>query len=210
MRRCNETNPEHPALVCIQPEGRHLDHLDAAGGMWPNTLVREAMARAPKKRRGGGRDRSKASADARAQITEMAARARHEARVNPLADGRRAASTGIPAEAVVAWSKEEWAKHAAEVFHSFLHTRTEPFTTPEHVWPLLDAPGEMRAMSLVVQALLRAGLIEEVGSKRLRDTYRTRDGVEFAMNKLVPIYRSLMVGQMLDVDSSESFDSKED
>ncbi len=198
MRRCHEPHPEIAESLCVVPEGQHLDHIDLAGNVWPNGPAREAHSRRPTKR-GKGRRAGEASDAAKAKIKEIAAAVERERRVNPLADGRRPATTGVPAASAVEWSKEAWAHETTGTLQVFLVARQEPFTTPEHLWPLIDSPnGDMRAMSVVVQAALRGQWIEEVGSKRLRDVYRTRDGVEFAMNKLVPIYRSKIFGESLD------------
>jgi hypothetical protein len=86
----------------------------------------------------------------------------------------------------------EWVEHASKVLHGFLRTRHEAFTTPEDLWPLLDAPEEMREMVQVVRRALRGKWMTEVAAKRLTGVYRTRDGVEFKMNKLVPVYESLI------------------
>lgn len=112
-------------------------------------------------------------------------RAQQEGDLNDLAHRIR---PGVPEEATEAWSKEAWTEQTYQTFVRFVAERTEPFTTAEDFWPLIDAPREKRAMTIVVQRALRAGLIIEVGAKRLDKVYRSRDGVEFAMNKFAPIY----------------------
>lgn len=87
---------------------------------------------------------------------------------------------------------DPWEEEALAIFYRFLLTRVEPFTTPEHLWPLIEAPGEMRKMVSVVRRALRGGWIREVGATRLTGTYFTLDHREFKMNKLVPLYQSLL------------------
>lgn len=101
------------------------------------------------------------------------------ARVNPVNDAPERVDPAL------------WATTAEQTLHRLLMTRQEPFTTPEVLWPLLDSPPtDMRSLSTIVQAALRQGKMTEVGFVRLRDTYRTRDGVTFKMNKIVAKYRS--------------------
>jgi len=90
------------------------------------------------------------------------------------------------------WSatKEAWLAEARKVLHDYCRQHGAPFTTAEDIWPLLDAPGEMRAFVTPVQHALRRRWMVEVGSKRLRGVYVTRDGREFEENKLVPVYQS--------------------
>lgn len=105
----------------------------------------------------------------------------------------RAAVAQDPLDAMVAhWeaTKTQWLADAKRTLHEFCRGRVEPFTTPQDVWPLLDAPGEMRAFTVVVQHALRRRWITEVGSRRLRGGFTTRDGRAFEMNKLVPVYSS--------------------
>ena len=206
MKRCGSAHPETPQDTCIQPDGIHADHVSKTGKVWPNEHAAALRATLPVRRGGTGRAASKAGSASVARVNKIAARTRPPQQAAPVPHAEP--SHGPSEAAVAAWDAEGWVAKTAPVIHRFLHTRAEPFTTPEHLWPLLDAPAEMRAMSRVVQALLREGLIEEVGAKRLRDTYTTRDGVQFAMNKIVPIYRSTMVGQMLGYDDDPQVTSE--
>lgn len=151
-----------------------MDHYSAAGTQWPNVQAREARERAPKRRTGSG-----ARQDAQRELRQMATRTAPFARVNAVND---APERTDPAQ---------WATTAEQTLHRLLMTRAEPFTTPEVLWPLLDSPPtDMRSLSTIVQSALRQGKMTEVGFVRLRDTYRTRDGVTFQMNKIVARYRS--------------------
>lgn len=174
MSRC--TARSETGAQCLLSGVGHLDHYSLGGVAWPNEEARQARERAPKKTSG-----SKARVETQKELRQMASRATPFARVNPISD----TTPTVPAE--------QWPAHAAQVLHRLLLTRAEPFTTPEVLWPLLDSPeGDMRALSVIIQAALREGKMAEVGFLRLRDTYRTKDGVEFRINKVVPRYRSLI------------------
>lgn len=176
---CGAIHPLNTDRTCIKRGADHADHADPEG-IWPNETVIEqvrerAEFRKAKKRRGGAR--------------ALAKKAR---------DGKRAilagdSGPGLDPEILVRWQADEWQAYAGPIVESFLRRHEGEFTTAEDIWPLLDRPEEMRSMSVLVQAFLRAHYIEEVAAKRLRGTYRTKDGFEFAENKLVPIYRSLIV-----------------
>ena len=101
---------------------------------------------------------------------------------------------GVPAEAIEAWQRDkgDWVAGATQTLHTFCQHRSEPFTTAEHLWPLLSWPGEMRCFTLAVQTARKSGWMAETGAVRLSGTYATADGHTFAMNKLVPIYTSLI------------------
>lgn len=167
MKRCQDAHPEGDAL-CRLPEGESHPHHTDGSLWWPNEDVLAELARRPAKipeRR--GRSRSTA--------TKGSTKLMREAR------GRMEGQTTDPSV---------WQGQVYETLRGFLGEHPDPFTTPEDLWPLLDDPAvDRKNMSAVVGRALREGLMVEVGSKRLRDTYRTRDGVEFKMNKIVPIYQ---------------------
>lgn len=182
MNRCGTRHPEERERTCVLAAGGHDHHADALG-IWPNPEVLERVEIA--------RTHRPSKKGSRAKMLGLAAKASAD-RIEFLRGERQeqAASLGVPAEAMQAWSKDAWQAYAERVLTDFLKTRTEPFTTAEHVWPLLDKPEEMRSLARLVQRLLRSKQIEEVGAVRLRGEYQTRDGYRFAENKLVPIYRS--------------------
>ena len=97
---------------------------------------------------------------------------------------------GVPQEASEAWNKGPWVNQTFETFKEFLRGRSEPFTTAEDFWPLIDNVPERRAMVEVVKKAKWASLIVEVGTRDLKGVFHTRDGVEFLMNKKVPLYRA--------------------
>lgn len=174
---CGATHPEHPERVCKRTPP-HIDHDDATGdpeGMW--TTEADQRAHRIRKENKPGRRRGQKV------LTRLGAE---------VAMGRRTMDPGVPTEALTAWSKEAWQPYAMGVFQRFLTQRVTPFTTAEDVWPLLHTPEEMRAMVVVVRRMLSTNLMVEEGAKRLRGVYHTLDGDEFAENKLVPIYRSLI------------------
>lgn len=191
MKRCGDPHPESQN-PCILPETSHSHHGSKEGESWPNTMVQEALAKRPTRRGGKGRGASKPSDATIKKVRDMSGRARPETHVNPIND-HRPPSHGPSPESVAAWDADGWVDRTFGTLTTFLRDRHEPFTTPEHFWPLIEAPREMRAMSRVVQRALRQNILQECGAKRLKDTYRTRDGVEFAMNKIVPVYQSLLV-----------------
>lgn len=161
MSRCQAT--EAGSGPCVLPPGPHASHYD--GTTWwadPNVVVPTP---------GPGR-RETVSGSRKILV---------EAR-------RRTAPEDHP---TASWTEERWLAHASEVMTEFLATRTEPFTTPEHLWPLLPDPlpdVDRRILVRLVRSALKAGLIREEGARRLRDTYRTADGTTFSINKLVPVY----------------------
>lgn len=175
--RCNASDPDNPEHLCRKPPDEHEYHAGRTG-TWVNPdysgpTMDDYRTRRPSK---GGRKRKMA---ALVGPTESAP-------LPPLSGG-----TGVPPEAAECWDAQEWTAQAKATVRSWLDENSDrPFTTAEDWWPLLDRPEEMRAMSRVVQSLLREGEIEEVGSKRLRGVYCTRDGHSFSENKLVPVYRA--------------------
>lgn len=171
--RCGVAHPDRIEVSC-RAKGDHADHVSGPY-IWTNTEWIEAQPTAPVRR-----------GTALQRIRAAARRAEVQAPIGP-------PRTGIPNEAREAWNRDEWMDYAHGEFFRFITGRAQSFTTPEDFWPLIVAPREKRALSIVVQAALRKGQIEESGEfKRLRGVYRTSDGVEFAMNKVVPIYRSLL------------------
>lgn len=178
MATCKAPHPEDAERRCQRAEGTHADHSDREG-IWPNEKVREALR--IKRAHGTNRRGRKKSP--------------HQELVGIAASGARGIREfnggGVPVEAEQAWSKQAWLPYATETFRTFLREHPgREFTTAEDVWPLLETPEEMRAMVVVVRTMLREHGMVEVGAKRLKGTYRTKDGVEFAENKLVPIYRA--------------------
>lgn len=163
MDHCGSTEG---GRVCILPRGRHAAHFD--GTTWwdaPGVSIPPPSGRS-----------SKVSNRGRKMLLD--ARARTEPDEGSVLKPRP-------------WTEERWLAQASDIFEEFLAARTEPFTTPEHLWPLLPDPlpdVDRRILVRLVRSALRAGVIREQGARRLKDTYRTADGSEFAINKLVPIY----------------------
>lgn len=174
MARCNFPHHEDPSRVCIKiRDGIHIDHVDADGNGWTDPDAAERLK----------------------ALTQRKGRPPRNS-LGPLVNGaRKSASTGVPQAALEAWDKDEWVKDAERVTLAFLRQRREDFTTAEHLWPLLDAPQEMRSLSVVVQRMLRGQKMVEVGATRLRGVYQSKDGVAFSENKLVPIYRSMIYAE---------------
>lgn len=86
----------------------------------------------------------------------------------------------------------EWKRETIETVTQWLRSHGDPFTTAQHLWPLLDSPHDKRSMSEVIRYLLTHQRIREVGTVRLGSGFTTRDGQRFAQNKKVPVYQSLI------------------
>lgn len=160
---------QRPCLI----QGTHEYHFDGAS-WWPNE---DYLPPAPKFKPGRKRvDRISS------QTHDLLTRARQGTQPDDSVEQPESPST---------WDEAGWIDHAYGVLLGFLKDRTEPFTTPEHLWPLLPDPApevDRRVLVRVVRQALREGLIQEVGAVRLKDTYRTADGSEFSINKLSPRY----------------------
>jgi hypothetical protein len=162
---CSAPNPEHPEVLCDKPLPCHYMHESRAEEMaWPGkppSPVPPASSR-------------------RARMKEIADSIPPSKKTGPPDLREHQHQVRDPA----------WVEYASEVLHTYCREHQQPFTTPEHLWPLLDAPEEKRQMHQPVRRALGQRWMSEVGSRRLRDIYRTRDGVEFQLNKLVPVYQS--------------------
>jgi hypothetical protein len=172
VNRCGDVK-EPEGWVCDMPAGRHAYHSVNVGRdlrTWPNEQVLSQQA-ARSSRPGGRRERY--------------------TQANVIAAAVRPVTHAVPkASPSPVFDRPGWVLATSRAFHDFCLNRAEPFTTAEHFWPTIEAPAEMRALSQVIQAALRKGWIGEVGSRRLNDTYRSKDGIEFKMNKIVPVYQS--------------------
>ena len=171
---CGVPHPETGAL-CDMPEGQHAVHNAVIPGVpprgvdWPNEEFSAPV-----------KNRSKAQREQHKAMLRLAVVGAGEDRM---------------AEATAHWlaTKADWIAEAKRVLHTYCVEHDEPFTTPEDIWPLLDAPGEMRAFTVVVQHALKRRWIKEVSARRLRGAFTTRDGKIFEMNKISPIYQSRIV-----------------
>lgn len=161
---------------CRAPASNHKAHFDGEV-FWPNADYRPP----PSKVKPGRKKADRVSAQGR----DLMQTARARTTADPVTIREPEPRT---------WTESAWVAHAEEVLAGLLATRDEPFTTPEHLWPLLPDPlpdVDRRALVTVVRRAVRSKAMAEVGSRRLRDTYRTADGAEFAINKLVPIYQAV-------------------
>lgn len=185
---CNAPHPSIEGVVCTQREGAqpHPFHLDRKSGIdWPNEAFEPP--RSVVHSRGKGKKKAEEIAKGNPEPPRVGAPPSPEEHLD-----RQRPQTDVPADAVAEWSKDAWVDRTYATLVAWVRQNgASVFTTPEDIWPLIDAPREMRAMVLPVRRAIKNGIIIEVGAKRLRDTYRTRDGVEFAMNKLVPIYQGV-------------------
>lgn len=173
--RCDAVEPESGAQ-CVLPEGQHQWHTGDRPGVLPpegvDWLNEDYVS-----------PRKPLPPDARRK---------------KLAGLKHAVATGSTDLAVMeaAWEERKpiWVAHAKHVLHEFCATHSEPFTTPEDIWPLLEWPvgGEMCAMVIPVRHALKRRWMREVDYRRLSEVYTTADGHTFEMNKVVPIYQSLI------------------
>ena len=163
---CGSAHPDDADRVCRQNSLPHRSHADGAG-TWPNPEYVGPTMDSLRQRR---EHRAKGGA-----VKQL---------------GAFVGGSTLSSEVEEKWDRQGWVDGAKSVVREFLLHRSEPFTTAEHWWPLLDAPQEKRAMVQVVRWAVRQGLMREVGARRLRDIYRTRDGHEFQENKLVSVYQS--------------------
>lgn len=197
MRRCGEPHPEAVESVCIQPEGRHLDHVSASGLLWPNTPVVEALARAPQRRtKSAGRRRGDASAQAKERIRAIAAKAAPERRVNPLADGRRGFNGPTKEQAM---DTAEASVTSADDRTTFFLAMAEVATTrasltTNDAWDLLEARGWQRtghANYVGVVGRMGASIgLWEATEERAKNT----SGNFHSADDGVRVYRSLVCG----------------
>ncbi len=129
------------------------------------------------------------------EVDEIAERVEQQTPIGPLDPKQVDWQTGQvqPARGVETdrpqFEIDDWVEYALGVLRKFLAERTTDFTTPEDLWPLVVSPPERRKMTEVVNIAVKRGWMREVAAVRLRGTYRTQDGHEFKMNKLVPVYR---------------------
>ena len=170
---CGEPHPDRPGFLCEMPAGMHEWHtsvdrstMPPSAVDWPNPDYVPAQ-----------KTRTKA------QRMEQAKYLRERVRQH---------AGGPPPDAMEAWAekKADWIEAAKRTLRVYCQQHSMPFTTPEDIWPLLESPGEMRAFTVVVQHAIRRRWIREVDSRRLRGVYTTRDGKQFEMNKIVPVYQS--------------------
>lgn len=176
---CDEEDPDRPGITCVtdrQDQMHRHFHTSDDGGTWQN---RNKPLKKPKVAPLGPDDRA-GEPDPKSPTGDWPTSP-------PSADG-----DADPEDIIGGW-----VRYAINVLHEFLKTRRSPFTTPEHVWPLLVEPPHVVAdprkrMRAVRNHAVACGWMREVDSVRLRDTYRTRDGAEFKMNKIVPVFESLI------------------
>lgn len=169
---CGHENPANPAQTCdkpVHPFGAHMHRASMA--VWPGLAM-------PEKRT------SKTPKGARViEVVDA---------IEASGNGRRTGPPGVPplAEMAKSWQQRqrEWLEHAKASLRLVCETH-ETFTN-EAVWALVDDVRERRAMVIVTRTGLRNGWMHEDHAIRVHGVWRTRDGHEFPLNKLVPVYRS--------------------
>ena len=170
---CGHEHPSQPGVHCDKaqhPFGAHMHR--GTGTVW-------AGVAAPVRTRGakGGRVRQIVDAIESSGLAES---------TGP----PRLPSQGPPPQAARSWQEQQraWIAAARAALRKVCETN-ETFTN-ELVWARVDDIRERRAMVLVTRYGLRAGWMHEDHAVRVKGTWATRDGHEFPLNKLVPVYRS--------------------
>jgi hypothetical protein len=97
--------------------------------------------------------------------------------------------SGAPSAAVERWDRTDWVRDTTAALRALCEDHTT-FTTGD-LWSRIDDVPDRRAMVSVVRNGLRRGWMTEAGGERV-DRYRTRDGHEIPINKIVPVYQSLL------------------
>lgn len=167
---------EKDGLTCDKPQhpfGHHMNR--ATGKVWAGVTM-------PEKRTKKG---------PRGQRVNDVVRAIEESGLGRRTGPPDADRTGRPGEAVErTWKAQQdaWLAQAKDALR--LVCQTQETFTGEQVWALVDDIRERRAMVLVVRHGLKAGWMHEDHAIRVHGVWRTRDGAEFPLNKLVPVYRS--------------------
>jgi hypothetical protein len=173
---CESTHPENDAVRCTKsphPFGSHYCY--DTGQVWPGVPMPEKRTHSKREPKGK-------------RVSDV---------ITSIEDSGRGLRTGSPAlhlapaatmERTWRQTQEQWIREAKEALHQVC-LANETFTT-ELVWALVDSPKERRAMVVVVRHGIRAGWMHEDHAKRIHGVWTTRDGHEFPLNKLVPVYRS--------------------
>lgn len=179
---CGEAHPDQPRIFCGRsphPYGPHL-HI-VSDTMWPGKPQPERPAPVP---RGV---RAKQVSD---KVIESGATSRTGA-PDPLASRPGCTGTSLrPWESEWERRRPEWLKEAKAALQRVAQAQ-ELFMVSD-VWLQVDNTPSRRAMTLVVQYGLRNGWMREDGARRVTENWTTRDGVSFPLNKLCPIYKSLI------------------
>lgn len=179
---CGETHPDLPQLICKRsphPYGPHLDVVSQT--MWPGKP--EPVLPTPKPRGAHVKEIvDKVIASGAAAVTGPP---------DPLAMRPGATSAPLrPWESEWERRRPEWLKEAKAALQRVAQAQ-ELFMVSD-VWLQVDNTPSRRAMTLVVQFGLRNGWMREDGARRVTENWTTRDGVSFPLNKLCPIYKSLI------------------
>lgn len=167
---CGEPHPEVPDAYCDKPTPCWGYHESVAADLtWDGTPLPEVTTMASRK----------------GKVAVMVESAEPSKMTGP-------PQVGVPSAAVAAWeaSNPEWIEQAKAVLKDVCRSH-QTFTT-RLLWTRLASPPERRAMVVVIRHGLKRGWMVEDGAQRETEPYVTADGQVFPLNKLVPIYRSLL------------------
>ena len=174
--KCGSEDPAVPGLLCDKPPHPFGAHFNMSSmTTWAGVPMPQRKGKGPR----GGR------------VTDLVRTI--EASGN--AERTGPPTLGPPKAATLTWEQRRarWLEEAKEALRQVC-LGNETFTN-EQVWARVDDVSERRAMVLVTRHGLRNGWMHEDHAIRVHGTWRTRDGQEFPLNKLVPVYRSDLFGQ---------------
>ena len=175
--RCDEESPDSPEIRCSKtphPYGTHVHR--ESGATWSGLPIPDFYQR-----------RTAAASESRLVKVALSVRdAGAGSRTGP------PHVSGPPRAVLVDWASRSpvWIAEAKRALRQVCEAH-ERFTNAV-LWPLLDAPQEKRTMVVVTRHGLSCGWMVEDGAVRERGEWTTRDGVTFALNKLTPVYHSLI------------------
>lgn len=163
MTECGSPNPDKPEMLC--------DKRTPCWGYHASGTVTWDGNQLPTKTSTGRKSRILASA-------------------TPAYRTGPAVAGGAPQQVLEALADGDWVAGAKEVLHEVCLSQSR-FTTGD-MWPRLNAPPEKRQMVVVIRYGLSRGWMVEESAVRENGEYTTRDGQSFRLNKLVPIYKSML------------------
>lgn len=179
---CNELHPDQPQTACDRSPHPYGPHFNRASGLrWDG----KPQPPPPSKRPKGSRAKEVADLVIGSGATQVTGPP------NPLE-----ARPGATSDPLRPWEREwerrrpDWLKEARSALQQVARTH-EKFMGGD-VWLLVDDVPERRAMSLVVRYGLNNHWMREDSARRVTEEWRTRDGVTFPLNKLCPVYASLI------------------
>lgn len=163
---CGAANPSLDGVICAKAPHLYGHHVSRDGAVWPGAPV-------PSK------DRGKRLEEIRSRIKE------------PKTVRAPQTDSGTWVAPLVAWDREAWLEQARGALLSVCQ-ENDRFTN-EQVWALTPDCPTRKYMRQVTVYGVRQGWMERTKEGVMVDEpWVTSDGVEFPMNKIVPVYASLI------------------